>query len=269
MKKTLFFLLILFAAKSTFAQNTKYKKIFYKDQTIENMDVMITLTDAVAVPGGLKFRLTITNKSADYILFKPAECEFQTKGASLKPEEKPFMIKPKDKDAIVLDMKTAQNMLADDFHFVMSGIYRVSLNGTVVNAQDFILPVIANDFKAGDFSFTLDKTKKETASSWAKFKVAYNGNHIGIIQPAKIAMRMPDGKEYASYNRDKPIFLEKGKTDDFTPGWKDVPLSSGDMQLVQMNIEFHDAFRETIPVQIPQMDLVVQFDKEASDARGK
>ncbi|MFL5763256.1 MAG: hypothetical protein ACJ77K_04880 [Bacteroidia bacterium] len=267
--KKLVILFSLFCSLSLFAQSVKYKKIFYKDQSIENMDVAITVTDAVAVPGGLKFRLTITNKSTDYILFKPTECEFQTKGASLKPAEKPFMIKPKDKDAIVLDMKTAQNMLPDDFHFVMGGIYRVSLNGTVVNSQDFVLPATANDFKAGDFSFTLDKTKKETASSWAKFKVVYNGNHIGIIQPAKISMRMPDGKEYASYNRDKPIFLEKDKTDDFTPGWKDVPIASGDMQLVQMNIEFHDAFRETVPVQIPALELVVQFDKEASDAKGK
>ena len=269
MKKHILLFCFLLPGIISIAQDVKYKKIFYKDQSIENMDVKITVTDAVATPTGLKFRLTITNKSLDYILFKPAECEFRIKGNNVKPSEKPLLIRPNDKDFLVLDIKGAQNMIAEDFKFLMDGIYRVSLAGKTISAANFPLPASANDFKAGGFNFTLDKFKKETASSWVKFKVSYNGDNIGIIEPNKISMKMPDGKEFANYNNDKPLILEKGKTDDFAAGWKEVPLASGDMQLVPLDIQFNDAFKETVPVKIPQLELIVMFDLELSNEKGK
>lgn len=69
------------------------------------------------------------------------------------------------------------------------------------------------------------------------FKATYNGDKIGIFEPNKIAMKMPDGKEYANYHSDrKPIVFEKGKADDFTVAWKDIPTTSGDMQKDEMTV---------------------------------
>ncbi|MGZ6520018.1 MAG: hypothetical protein ACXVED_20745, partial [Bacteroidia bacterium] len=72
--KKIFFTLIILAGLTTnlFAQKKekeiKYKKVFYKSQTIENADVKITIDDAVATPFGIKFKLSIINKSIDYII---------------------------------------------------------------------------------------------------------------------------------------------------------------------------------------------------------
>jgi len=268
MKKLLLLFFILSISCSTFAQD-KYKKIFYKDQSIENMDVKITLTDAVAVPGGLKFRLTITNKTTDYILFKPTECEFRTKSGNMKPVEKSLMIKPMNKEAIVLDMKAPQNMVTDDFRFMMDGFYRIGLDGRSIPVAEFKLPATVNDFKAEDFTVKLDKVKKETASSYVKFIVAYTGKGIGIIDQKKITVKMPDGKEYANYNDDRPLIMEPGTSDNFASGWKDLPAAAGDMQKVEMLVQFNEVFRETIPVKIPSLELRVLFDEPASNEKGK
>ena len=93
MKKIILsFITILFIASPSFAQKKekpiKYQKTFYKSQTIENMDVKITIDDAVATPYGIKFKLSVINKSNDYIIFKPSQCVFKIKGQETKPEEK-------------------------------------------------------------------------------------------------------------------------------------------------------------------------------------
>jgi hypothetical protein len=268
MKKQLLTCFLLLLAAVSIAQDVKYKKVYYKDQSMETMDALVTVTDAVALSGGLKLKIIVSNKTNDYILFKPAECEFRIKGSATRPEEKPLWIKPRDKESLVLEIKVA-SLSPENFNFLLGGLYRITLNGNIMNAPEFSLPAATNSFKAGDFSFSLEKSKKETNYSSAKFNVSYNGNHIGIIQPSKITMRMPDGTEYINSNKDKAIFLEKGKTNDFTPGWKDIPASSGDMQLSKLSIDFHDAFREAIPVKIPPVELNMLFDKETSDAKGR
>ena len=74
-KRTLSIILALTIATSAFSQKKekviKYQKTFYKNQTIENADLKITIDDAVATPTGMKFKINIIDKSNDYILFKP------------------------------------------------------------------------------------------------------------------------------------------------------------------------------------------------------
>jgi hypothetical protein len=272
MKKLLSIILLIncLSFQATAQKEIKYKKIFYKNQTIENADVKVTIEDAVATPVGLKFKITIQNKTNDYILFKPTECEFKVKGNAMKPSEKPLLLKPNSKDDVVLDIKGGKNMVPEDFEFYMAGFYKISMNAQTVPVPDFKLPASSNDFKAGNFSVSMEKSKKETALSWAKFKVTYNGDKIGIIEPPKVAMKMPDGKEYANYHSDdKPLIMEKGAVEDFTPGWKDIPIASGDMQLVELTIMFRDTFKEVTPVKIPGLNLSILFDKETSYAKGR
>ena len=248
----------------------KYKKVFYKSQTIENADVKIMIDDAVATPFGIKFKLAIINKSNDYIIFKASECAFKIKGQETKPEEKWLPIKPLDHDYRTIDLRGAQYMQAENFDFILDGLYKVSAGGKGTPAPDFKLPPSQNDFKAGSFSVALDKLKKETARTDAKFVVNYSGDNIGIFEPNKVAMKMPDGKEYANYRGDNaPVLFDKGKIDDFTVAWKDIPIASGDMQKTEMVILWRDAFKDVVPVKIPTLDLVILFDKDLSYAKGR
>jgi hypothetical protein len=248
----------------------KYKKTFYKSQTIENADVKITIDDAVATPYGIKFKLSIINKSTDYIVFKPTECVFKIKGQETKPEEKWLTIKPNGHDYRTIDLKGGQYMQPGNFNFVLDGLYKVSADSKGTTAPDFKLPPSKNDFMTGGFTVTMDKLKKETARTDVKFLVTYSGDNFGIFEPNKVAMKMPDGKEYANYRSDNdPVLFDKGRKDDFTVAWKDIPIASGDMQKTEMIILWRDAFKEVTPVKIPALDLIILFDKELSYAKGR
>jgi hypothetical protein len=272
LKKLIHSLLVLVIATNyVFAQKAvKYQKTFYKTQTIENNDVKVTIDNAVATPGGIKFKLKITNKSDDYIIYKPTESVFKIKGTEKKPIEEWLIIRPNDSDYRVVNLKGPDYMVAENFNFILDGLYRVSLNAKGSTAPDFKLPAPVNDFKAGGFSVTLDKYKKETDRTDAKFKVTYNGDKIGIFEPNKVAMKMPDGKEYANYHSDKkPLILDKGKSDDFTVAWKEIPTASGDMQKVEMLILWRDSFKEVTPTKVPAIPLIILFDQETSMDKGR
>ncbi len=272
-KRTLSIILALTIATSAFSQKKekviKYQKTFYKNQTIENADLKITIDDAVATPTGMKFKINIINKSNDYILFKPTECEFRIKGNAVKPIEKLLIIRPNDRESKTIDIKGGTYILPENFEFLMAGFYKVTLDAKGNVTNDFKLPASSNEFKTGGFSVTLSGFKKETAKTDAKFNVAYNGDKIGIIETNKIAAKMPDGKEFANYLTDKPIIFDKGTTDEFKIAWKDIPIDSGDMQKVEMIVLWREAFKEVSPIKIPSINLTILFDKETSFDKGR
>ncbi len=272
MKKFILSLIVLCVATTLSAQKKekiiKYKKTFYKNQTVENADIKITIDDAVATPTGMKFKVSIVNKSTDYIIFKPSECEFKIKGNSVKPIEKWLVIPPGDKDWRIIDIK-GNYVIPENFDFLMAGFYKVTLDSKGNVTPDFKLPAASNEFKSGEFSAVLVASKKETDKTDAKFKVTYNGNKIGVIETNKVAAKMPDGKEFANYLRDKPIIFDKGNIEDFIVAWKDIPVASGDMQKVEMIILWREAFKEVTPVKIPVLNLTILFDKEMSMDKGR
>lgn len=273
MKNTILSILALILITSTsFSQKKekviKYQKTFYKNQTIENMDVKVTIDDAVATPTGIKFKISIVNKSTDYIIFKPSECEFKIKDTKVKPIEKWLVIRPNDKDWRIVDIK-GNYVIPENFEFLMAGFYKVTLDSKGNITGDFKLPATNNEFKTGGFAVTMDGFKKETAKTDAKFNVSYNGDKIGIIETNKIAVKMPDGKEFANYLTDRPIIFDKGTTDNFKVAWKDIPIDSGDMQKVEMIIIWREAFKEVSPIKLPPINLTILFDKEMSMAKGR
>lgn len=266
MKKTI--LVIAAIASCTFIQAQNYKKVFYKDQTVESKDMRISLDNAIATDGEIKFKMKIKNSTNDYIMYKPSESSFKLDGKSYKPEEKPFIIRPNDDDSKVINLKGNYKKAAD-YEFVTDGFYKISSTAKGVAVSDFKLPASQNEITAGPFVITLLKTKKETARTDARFKVKYTGDKIAIFEPNKIAMKMPDGKEYANYHSDrKPQVLGKEEFE-FEVSWKEIPKSSGDMQFVEMIILWRDAFKEITPEKIPAQTLTVAFDKDMSDVKNK
>ncbi len=72
-------LLTLFVVAGTFtaAVAQDYKKVFFKDLTIENNHVKVTVEDAVATATGIKFRLKIFNKTNDICCLQTGRKFFQ------------------------------------------------------------------------------------------------------------------------------------------------------------------------------------------------
>jgi archaellum component FlaG (FlaF/FlaG flagellin family) len=267
MKKIILAFIALAYCTAIHAQN--YKRVFYKNQTIENKDIRIIIDDAVATDAGVKFKMKIKNLTNDYIIYKPSESAFKIDGKTVNPTEKWLIIPPNDDESRVIDLKGPNYKKAADFEFILDGVYKASANAKGVAAPDFKLPASQNEFKAGEFTVTLEKAKKETARTDAKFNVKYTGSKIAIFEPNKVTMKMPDGKEYANYHADRKAQLLNSGDVSFTVAWKDIPKTSGDMQFAEMIILWRDAFKETAPVKLEVQTITIAFDKDLTEVKGK
>ena len=257
-----------FSTFTLLAQN--YKKIVYKSQTIENNEEKVTISDANSTAAGIKFKIRILNKTNDYLIYKPSESSFVIAGKESNPNEKWLIIRPNEEEWKVIDLKGSQFLVAADYVFKLNGIYRVPMNAEGIKTPDFQVPPSVNEFKAGGFTCTIGKIKKETARTDVQFKTNYNGDKIGIFEPNKVAMKMPDGKEYANFHSDKdPLIFAKGDNETFVVAWKDIPSSSGDMQKVDLQILWRDAFKEVTPNAVPLLSIDILFDEETTKTKNK
>jgi hypothetical protein len=278
MKKVVLALVVTIGSLSTVCaqKEVKYSKLYYKNTTIETNEVTISVDNAVSTDGETKFKLKITNKTADYILFKPEECKFVIGGKEMKPSEKAKTIDPNSSDWLIVNLKgTAYNSIKS-YTFEIGGLYKVSTSGKGIETPDFKLPASKNDFKTGNYNLVLKKLTKESGSTEAKFDCSYNGDKVGIVFPAKMGVKMPDGNEYASVQptgllaKKGPILLTKGQTESFSGNWERMTGGKAmDMQKVEMNIKWNDTFTEVTPEKLKNETLNMEFDEATSNEKGK
>ena len=81
----------------------KYGKIFYKDVNVETDAVSIEIVSAVSDDKSTKFKLKLTNKTNDYIIWKPEECKFMINGKEIKPQERWMFLGPTESSSRVID----------------------------------------------------------------------------------------------------------------------------------------------------------------------
>lgn len=87
--------LVIAASSFTLAQKEKkYEKLYYKNVKQDLEKYSVEVDNAVSTPGETKFKLKITKKKADYIIFKPEECTFIVNGKTTAPKEKWLVVKP-------------------------------------------------------------------------------------------------------------------------------------------------------------------------------
>ena len=275
MKKVILILVAVSSLTTLSAQKEKkYDKLYYKNTIIETSDVTITVDNAVSTDGETKFKLKITNKTADFILFKPEECKFVIDGKESKPTEKPKTIEPNSSDWLIVNLKGTGYNAIKNYSFVIGGLYKVSTSGKVIETPDFKLPASQNDFKTGNYSLTLSKLTKESGKTEAKFNCAYNGDKVGIIFPNKMGVKMPNGNEYASIQptgllaKKGPIILTKGQTETISGNWEKMDGTKAmDMQKVDMFIKWNGTFTEVAPEKLKDETLNMEFDQALSDAK--
>lgn len=268
MKNTILALFaICFAVNAAFGQkekSKKYSEIHYKDISQESEDVTITTNNGVSNKEITKFKLKLINKTGDVLMYKPEESVLKVNGKEFKPKEKTLLVYPGESDSRVVNL-TGTEFLSN-YTFLVSGIYKVSLAGTTQEAPEFKLPPSQNDFKAGNFNCTMKNLTKETDKTKAEFECTYVGSKIGVINPAKTAVKMPDGTEIANEKKSsEPILLTKGKSEKISFKWNRMEGGkSTDMQKVTMMILFRNTFTETDPVKCKEETLDFVIDEDLS-----
>lgn len=270
MKKTIIMLFAASALTMAMTPADKFVKIFYKDTRLETKDAIIEIKDAVSTEKETKFKLKITNKTSDYLVFKPNESVFTIDGKEFKPTEKNLFIDPNESESRVINIKGSFNNVRN-YSYLVEGLYRASAEGTVIKAADFKLPAAANEFKAGGFKCSLLKVNKETDATKVKFNLSYDGDKIGIFNPKRVSVLMPTGAEYANADRKADaIILLKGMDDNFTLEWTRMPGGSKeDMQKVDMMINWKDAFTETTLQKSEAKKASLDIDEALTNEKGK
>ncbi|MDF2448992.1 MAG: hypothetical protein K0R26_1496 [Bacteroidota bacterium] len=276
MKKTF----LAFASAALFigsASAQNFEKLFYKDQVKESDDITVSVDNAVSTAGETKFKLKITNKTNDYILYKPTESSFNIEGKDLKPSEKMAIIKPNGSDVIIVNLKGSGYNKVKNYSFVIDGLYRVAADGKTIEAENFKLPASQNEFKAGAFTCDLSNLVKTSGKTEAKFKCSYNGDNVGIIHYNRPAVKMPDGKEYANEkkpglleSKNKDIIIMKGGEETLTLLWEKMEGGKAmDMQKVPMEVIWHATFTEAPAVKMKSETLNFEFDEALTTAKNK
>src|SRR3989339_539365 len=92
--KKLFVVITTLIALSCFGQNDnpKHINVYNNSQNIETSDYIISIEDVVSNIKYAKFKIKISNKTADYLLFKVEECVFTSGSITSNPTEKPLFI---------------------------------------------------------------------------------------------------------------------------------------------------------------------------------
>ena len=279
--KLLIMLAALFITSETIAQrkptDPKHEN-WYKGTKFETDEIAVEIVDANAQSNVCKLKIKVTNKTNDYILYKPAETEFiydfgtyNPKGGLALINGKNELIEPKESDSRVLNVTGDTRFHVESFKIIFKGFYRISSKGTVTKAPDFQLPASTNDFEVGPFKVLMTAVSKETQQTAIRFKVTYanDNKHYGLVSLGKAVMKIEDGREFAMANqKDKQVLLADGKDDKFNY-YYEIPAKIVDMQFANMWVVWKDTFRESEAVAVTTPPLVLSVDPGMTEGKNK
>lgn len=252
----------------------KHQNIF-KDIKIETEEMIIELVDANAQIEFCKMKIKITNKTNDYIVYKPAESEFvfdfgtaNPKGGMSLINGKNELIEPKGSTSRVITVSGEKRYHVEEFIVNLKGFYRLPVNGKVFTAPDFQLPPSTNDFATGPFKVLMTNIDKKTQLTAVRFKVTYanDSKHYGLVNQGKVVCKIEDGREFAMSNtKDKVVVLGDGEDDKFNV-YYEIPAKITDMQFATMHLVWKDSFIETeaLPLKAEQVKMILDVGKTAA-----
>lgn len=264
---------LLITLLSVFAFNGfgQYAKVYFADQKIETEEVKIDISNVIALPAEVKFKLEMENLTSDFLLFDASKCNFTVNGNTYSPKDKFFIIEPYAKKSKTMGIVAEGLGEVRQFAFEFNGLQRVVLTDEQFTVEGFTLPASKNSFVTGPFTVNLKNYKKETSATLSKYEVQYKGKDIGFVMPANISVTMPDGKDYA--NADKkpdPVLLFPGDTDKFMANWDRMPGGRvNDMQLVEMKLNFEGVFREGKTQDLEAQHATFEWDEALTIEKNK
>ncbi len=238
---------------------------FREPPPVEIDGVSVSTRDAVARADLLKLKVEIDNDTNDWVMFENDQAMFVLSHGSYPSSAGTLSaavsrVKPRGKKSPTLQLTGRSDLHVDAFDLQLTGLQRVPTGGAGVDVPPFALPASTNDVKAGNFECGLDKLKKETGETWARFSCTYRGDMVGIIDATKLSFRIESGQSFANENR-------KAGQDLLLPGEKSkitaIARIEGrivDMQFANMEIIWDGVFTEVDPQPIDTGTLHYEVD---------
>ncbi|OFZ43065.1 MAG: hypothetical protein A3D92_06165 [Bacteroidetes bacterium RIFCSPHIGHO2_02_FULL_44_7] len=204
----------LLSASMNFAQDlNKFETVYYSDpaqvEMPDNSDVKLELKNVVAQKDNAKFGIKVMNDGADVIIFKPSESSFKYAFGEFHPDEKEMIIAPGKSKMKTFNALGSDQFRQEQFSYETGGFYKVPVDGTVIQADDFQLPASRNNMEAGNFKIELKSYKASTAEAKASFEVTYNGDKIALVNSANLSVRAKRNK-----SEDEVVFANDNKKGD-------------------------------------------------------
>ncbi|QQR88169.1 MAG: hypothetical protein IPJ76_08165 [Flavobacteriales bacterium] len=231
------------------AQQATYKadhRFAYSNVLLENSVVKVEMEDILAEVTYCKFRFRVTNKTNDYVFVDPTKFKVKMGDAAIAFQEKPYMIRPYEKEGKTLNMTGATNYHMESFSIDFAdGFQRAASKGNAVAVEDGALPAAKNELSGGPFTVNLQKADQETKITIAKYNVKYVGSSLAIVDPSKVSVRIPSGQVFATTkSKSKPVVLNGGEEDNFTVTIE-IPGKIADMQFTTLTVLWNDCMVET------------------------
>lgn len=271
-------LLLLVAARR--ADDPKYERHMAAGPVPTMTPLAVTVVDAqdqaefIAI--GTKLRNTTGDK---LVIHRREEASIVTASGTFHPRASgglaavgigagPLLLQPGAERSYTFKVEAASGFNVDAFTLELGGFYQADNVGAVLAAPDFTLPASSNSFTAGAFSCVLKDASKESQETSASFVCTYSGNGVGYVDARRATMKVPSGQEFASARTkgDREIVLPGGQVK-VVVEFKDPDVV--DMQMVSLQIAWHDTFSEAATAPIPAGSIAFTVDAAATAEANK
>jgi len=218
---------------------------FKQLEPIETDDYKIEFSDVHAQTTFCLAKLTITNKTDDYLFFYTNEVIFKINDKEYSPKKKLVIIEPKESSKKTLKVVgESENLHVEAFSMEVKGINKVATNVEGVATEKFQIPANKNSFDAGGFNVNITDSKQTTKVTDAKFTCIYNGENVGIFDPSKLIITTVKGEWANDNSKSKEVIMLKGDKKKFNATFH-IEGRILDMQFATMHIDWKDTFKES------------------------
>jgi hypothetical protein len=233
-----FLCVLSFLVVTTGNSQSKYKTIFFQDNSVETPLGKIAVSNAISESDLIKTKVRFTNYSDKAIVIKPEECSFSAPAGEVFSKDRWMIIAPHAQEAKTIDVK-GDNLKAEQITFKVSGIYACN-QVEVVKTNDMQLPP-QQELSIGFFKLELDGFDRDGKEIMIKYKVRYMGDKVGIVNPSLATLKSPTDNEFKNINAKDKIFV-LGKKEDVLVGFTYVSDSKKENIL-----QWKDTFSEGTP----------------------
>lgn len=212
----------------------------------------------------------ITSTTEDILLFDLGGVKFVTESGEHKNNKsKEVQVNPFETNTVTLKVDGGTDFHVENFKLIIENVSRVPITGNKQTADDFSLPPRNNNVQIGNFSCEVSKLTKKTDNMEVKFNTRYTGDKVGIVDQRRIAVKFPNGNEYANVRKASKLkklitgndisIYRKGDKGSFLVQSEEHKMD-GDMQFIELWLVWNDAFVESEMIIIDGIEADFELD---------
>lgn len=264
-------LLFMFVSMGVYAQTPDHplhENHFKQQESVENETVKIDFYDAHAQQKFCQAKLSITNKSDDYVLVNLGEFVFTFDKTTFRPKPKQIIVAPHDVEKITVKVDGDFNFHVQALTMEIAGLSKLPTAGTAITADLYPIPTGNKTFAIGNFQMTLIKAVKEDKVTHQVFSCKYIGNKVGIVEPKYIVFATEKGEMPNDYKWDRASIMHTNETEKVNASMH-ISTSVLSMETAKMSIDWKNAFKETDPVALTGFTINYELDPLLTATKNK